>query len=69
MPAKRLRFGFAAEPSSRELLLYQRAGKPTPFGFPNIELLLDYTNITVYRQYEISPTMISPTIFRQHAKT
>jgi hypothetical protein len=53
MTAKRLRFGFALEPSSQELLLYQRAAKPTPFGFPHIELCLDYTNIARYRQQEI----------------
>jgi len=53
MTAKRLRSGLAVEPSSRELLLYQRAAKPTPFGFPYIELCLDYTNIDCYRQHQV----------------
>jgi hypothetical protein len=41
------------EPSSRELLLYQRAAKSTPLGFPHIELCLDYTNIDCYRQHQV----------------
>jgi ADP-ribose pyrophosphatase YjhB (NUDIX family) len=61
MSAKRLRFVSAAELSSRELLLYQRAVKPTPFGFPHIELCIDYTNIVWYRQHEILKNMQNKT--------